>query len=331
MKKVFITDYILNADIEKEIIGKHAEVICLDSPNEKDLPEIISEADGILVWHTEINKSAIEKLKNCKSIIRYGVGYDNIDVKYLTSKKINFANTPDYGTEEVADTASAFILNFIRKINFYDNFLKKNNKWQEEVINLNKFNPIKRTSDHKLGIIGLGRIGSALALRMKGFKMNVGFYDPEAQTGVEKIFGIKRYDSLEELAFECNIISINATLNDSSKGMIDKKFIDQIKKGTVIVNTARGAIIKNLDALLYGLKKGKLEGVGLDVLPDEPPEYNHEFFKTWLDKKNPLSDKILINPHAGYFSSSSIIEMREKAAKNMLLSLLGKKIKNIIK
>ena len=184
MKKIFITDYINSPDIEKKFLSDHAEIICLNEKNEKKFPDKICDADGILVRHTKLSEITLKKLKKGIAIIRYGVGIDNIDLKSVEKYNHLFANTPDYGVDEVADTASAMILNFIRKIQFYNNRTKSYfGNWQGEVINLNKHNPIQRTSQHSLGIIGLGRIGSALALRMKSFDMKIGFYDPYVASG----------------------------------------------------------------------------------------------------------------------------------------------------
>ena len=332
MKKVFITDYINNPEIEQKVLGDDAKVICLNKKNEEDFPDEIAEADGILVWHTKITEHTIKKLKKCKAVIRYGVGSDNIDRKALHKYNIPFANTPDYGVDEVADTSSALILNLIRKVNLYNIQTKhKLNEWQSEVINTDKRHPIKRTSEHKLGIIGLGRIGSALALRMKSFKMQIGFYDPHVPSGYEKVLNIKRFEKIEDLASESSIISINATLTDETKGMINDNFINLLTENTILINTARGAIIENSDVVLRGLKSNKLAAVGLDVLPKEPPSKNEDLIKSWMDINDPLNTRIIINPHSAYYSSSSIQEMRTKASKNMLKSLKGEKLLNIIK
>ena len=332
MKKVFITDYIQNPDLEKKIFQDVAEIICLNEEDEKKFPKEISEADGLLVWHTKISDITLKKLKKTSAVMRYGVGYDNIDLKSAMKYGITFANTPDYGVDEVADTSCAMILNLIRKIHLYNSRIKIDfGNWQEEVVSLNKKFPIARTSEHKLGIIGLGRIGSSIALRMKNFNMQVGFYDPHVGSGYEKVLGITRYESLDELKSNSSIISINSTLTDKTNKMINKEFITTLNDNTILINTARGAIIENLDIILSGLKSNKLAAVGLDVLPEEPPKETDELIKIWKNPNNELSERIIINPHAGYYSSTSIKEMRTKVSKNMLSFLKGEKVRNIIK
>ncbi len=327
MSKVFITDYFKEANIEKSILGNDVELVCLNQSNEDNFPESIKEATALLVWHTNITSTTINKLKNCKAIIRYGVGYDNIDINFAKKNKIPCANTPDYGTTEVADTACALMLNLMRKINIYNNKSKSyKHGWQENVILENKNNPVLRLSECKLGIIGYGRIGSAVAKRMKEFGLQICFFDPYVNNNnIKKIIKV---NSIDELIKFSNVISFNCNLNKETRNLVDNKFINKLTDNTIIVNTARGSIISNLDCLLEGLEKNKLGAVGLDVLPDEPPNSNEKFIKVWKDANHPLNNKIIINPHSAYFSSRSIVEMREKAAKNILRALNGLKILN---
>ena len=273
MKHVFITDYFKNSDVEKKIFKNFAKVHVLNCSNEANLPKTINNADGLLVWHTKISSLTIKKLKNCKAIVRYGVGYDNIDIKVARDRGIDCANTPDYGTDEVAETSSAMILSLVRKINHFNESCKNYKKgWQSNVLGENNEFPIKRLNQNKLGIIGLGRIGSLLALRMKVFNMKVGFYDPYVKTGEEKVLGISKFNSIKELISQSDIISINCTLTNETNSLVDRNFIKSLKKGSILINTARGKIIRKLDDLYFGIKNKILAGVGLDVLPDEPPK-----------------------------------------------------------
>ena len=157
-------------------------VICLDQVEENKLTDEINDADVLLVWHTQISDKTLKRLKNCKAIIRYGVGIDNINIKSARLKNIDCANTPDYGISEVADTACSMMLNLIRKINLYNfNCKKYKNDWQVNVLRENTKNPVKRLNEHKLGIIGLGRIGSLVSLRMREFGLKIGYYDPHVK------------------------------------------------------------------------------------------------------------------------------------------------------
>tara|TARA_B100001250_G_C19802874_1_gene791903 strand:+ start:837 stop:1835 length:999 start_codon:yes stop_codon:yes gene_type:complete len=318
MKKIYITDYFYNAIIEKKIFGRTAKVLCIGKKNKKSYLKQIQDADGLLVWHADINYNLIKSLKKCKAIVRYGVGYDNIDINAAKENNIVCMNTPDYGIDEVADTAVAMILALLRKIFHYNiNSKKYKNFWQENVLQENLHNPIKRSSELSVGIIGFGRIGSAISSRLKPFGFKIGFYDPYLSSGYDKVFGVKKFTNLNDLVKSCDVISINSHLNKDTNSLVDKKFISKMKKNSILINTARGKIVRKLDDLYYGLKKGILGGVGLDVMPEEPPNQNEKLIKSWKNIKDPINKKIIINPHGGYYSTRSVIEMREKASQNL--------------
>lgn len=167
------------------------------------------------------------------------------DLEYIKQKGIYASNTPDYGTEEVSDTAIAMIMNIARGITRYDYQCRdyKDGSWQT-----NTFTNIKRTSDYKLGVIGAGRIGGSVILKANALRFQTYFYDPYLSSGTEKMLGAKRVESLDELLKTCDIISINCPLNAQTNALVDENFISKMKKGSSIVNTARGPIVKDLDS-----------------------------------------------------------------------------------
>jgi phosphoglycerate dehydrogenase-like enzyme len=326
MYKIIITDYVTNPDIEKNIFGDNVQIICLNEEDESKYSNEIESADGIMVWHGKISSVTLKKLKKCKIIVKYGTGYDNVDHKACKEYGIPFCNTPDYGVEEVADTACALMLNFIRQITLYNT----NAKYIIDGWQLHSNMPIKRTSDHKLGIIGIGRMGTAVSSRMKAFAIDVAFYDPHVPSGYEKAIGVKRFNNLNELIKFSSIITIHTPLTDETNGIIDEEFIHNLNDGTILVNTARGKLIKNLDLIYEGLLKGKLSFVGLDVLPDEPPSNNEKLIQAWKDPNHKLFNRIIINPHSAYYSQKAWFEMRSKSADNILNVLLGGRPRNLI-
>ena len=183
MSKVFITDYITSAKIEKRILGNSLT------------NKIKNNISILLVWHQRVDKDYLDKFPKLKAIIRYGVGYDNIDLKELKRRKIVFCNTPDYGVDEVSDTTITMILNAVRGVNEYNFTAKKFvNTWQENIIK-----PIKRISNLNLGVIGAGRIGSSVLLKAKSINFNTFFYDPYKENGYEKTINAIRYDNLDDL------------------------------------------------------------------------------------------------------------------------------------
>ena len=318
MTKVFITDYINNPNIEKKILGNNL------SSKKNKLAEVL------LVWHENINQEYCSYFKNLKGVIRYGVGYDNIDLEYLNKNKIIFCNTPDYGIDEVSSTALAGILNISRGLTQYDQMLKYMdevdfNIWQENIIK-----NIKRTNKINVGIIGAGRIGSSLLRKLQVIGYNCGFYDPYVAQGYEKSLMVERYQHLDELLSNSDIISIHVPLNQSTKGMVDNNFIHKMKKGSSLINTSRGPVIKNNEILLDALQSKQLDSIFLDVLPSEPPNLNDKLIKLWKQNKNVFNGRLIINPHTSYYSRDSFAEMRIKASTNALRIINKKTPLNII-
>ncbi len=314
MKRVYITDKISDPYIEKEILGD-------------ELSDTLHEdIEVLLVWHKKITKEFIDKLPKLKAMVRYGVGYDVFDTQYTKEKEIFASNTPDYGTDEVSDTAIAMIMNIARGITRYDYLCRdyKDNSWQA-----NTLKNIKRNSDYKLGVIGAGRIGGSVILKANALRFQTYFYDPYLSSGTEKMLGAKRVESLDELLKTCDIISINCPLNDETNAMIDENFISKMKKGASLVNTARGAIVKDLDVFYKALKTEHLNCVSLDVLPSEPPK-NGLMISAWKAKENWLDGRFIINPHSAFYSDKAYFEMRQKAALNVKRVLDGKKPINIV-
>lgn len=325
MYKVIITDYVTNPNIEGRVLGKKFNIICLNQEDEKSFSREIEDADAILVWHARLTDYTFKKLKKCKVIIKYGTGYDNVNVEECKKFNIPFCNTPDYGVEEVADTATALILNFIRQIKYYDNISKVIKLgWQRG----SEFE-LKRTNKHKLGIVGCGRIGTAVSQRMKAFGLEIAFFDPYKPSGYEKSIGLKRFDSLEELIGFSSIITLHTPLDNYTRGLINQKLIKKFNKNTILINTSRGPIVDSLDSLLFGLENNYISFLGLDVLPEEPPAKNEKLIRTWKNDLK-ISNRIIISPHSAYYSLDSWPEMREKSSQNLKNYILNGTLKNLI-
>lgn len=314
MSRVFITDYIDKPyTIERSVLGD-------------DLASELNEAiEVLLIWHENITKEYIDKLPHLKGLIRYGVGYDNIDLKHARSKGLYVCNTPDYGTDEVGDTAIAMIMNIARGITRYDYQCRSHREnWQENTIS-----SIKRTSDYKLGVVGAGRIGGSVVLKANALRFQTYFFDPYVVRGHEKLLNARRVETLEELLSECDIISVNCPLTDETSGMIDEQFVDNMKDGASLVNTARGRIIKDIDVFFEPLRSKKLLNVALDVIPHEPPE-DSLLLDAWRKREPWLDGRFVLNPHAAYFSDKAYFEMRNSAALNASRILNGLTPYNIV-
>ena len=212
--------------------------------------------------------------------MRYGVGYENVDLNALKARGLPLCNTPDYGTEEVANTTVALLLNLWRKISAYD-FASREiaEGWAE-----NTLPPISRISEGTLGLVGVGRIGEAVARRMAPFGCRILGYDPQLPAGHEKLAGFQRIDSLTELLARSDAVSLHCRLAAETAGMVNDDFIAAMKPGAMLVNTARGGLLESLDVIEKALKSGQLSGAGFDALPQEPPG-DHPLLQAWRERR----------------------------------------------
>jgi len=313
MSKVFITDYITKPDIETSILGED-----LSNSSSKSI-------EVLLVWHQKIDAQYLDNYPNLRGVVRYGVGFDNIDLNEIRRRNLVFCNTPDYGTDEVSDSALSMILNHTRGVHAYNQFSKKYfDSWQENIISA-----IRRTSEISIGVIGAGRIGTALIRKAFNVGFKVSFFDPYKPSGYEKAIRASRFYDMDSLLNNSDVISIHTPLTSETRGMVDKEFLRKMKKGAVLINTARGEIVKNLDDLYHEIINNRISGIGLDVLPQEPPK-SSQLIDLWRNNDVSISHKIIINPHTSYYSISALEEMRTKASENAKRIIYGEKPLNII-
>jgi D-3-phosphoglycerate dehydrogenase len=258
-------------------------------------------------------------------VVRFGVGYDKINIKALSDRNIIFCNTPDYGTEEVADTACAMLFNLHRKIASHDRACRYfESGWQDNVLA-----PIQRSSDTSVGIIGVGRIGTAVVNRLKAFGFEIFGYDPYQPSGHEKAIGYIRTHSIKELLKKSQFVSLHCPLTEETRGLVDREFLSQMKPGASLINTARGGIISDLGVIEEALKSGHLASAALDVLPDEPPKDN-PLILAWRNDEPWIQGRLFINPHTAFYSERAWYEMRYKTAETARLYLLEGIVRNRI-
>ena len=312
---VLITDYVKDASYEREVLG------------EKLCEEPTSDTEVLLVWHQKINDEYLREFPNLKGVVRYGVGYDAVDLDAIRDRNILFCNTPDYGTDEVSNTAVAMILNISRGVSRYDYQCREypDFSWQENTIS-----SLKRASKTVIGVYGAGRIGGSVCLKARALGFEVIFFDPFQDRGYEKLLGVKRAESEAELLASSDIVSLHVPLSESTRKMVNNGFIEMMKPGASLVNTARGELVADLDVLSRALRSSKLHCVSLDVLPDEPPSVEHDLIKAWRDREAWLDGRFIVNPHTAYYTAESYKEMRCKAAENALRILNDERPHNII-
>ena len=313
-------------DIELEVLGDVASVQLLQAKSVADLIGKVENADVIMAWQgLQWDAGAIGLLESCKGIVRVGVGFDNIDLEAAKAAGLVVCNVPDYGTADVADHAMALTLQLARALSAYNRRATAGPEHWEWNPEIHTF----RVTGKSMGIVGLGRIGTATALRAKAFGMEIGFFDPYITSGWEKSLDLSRYYSLQELARNSDIVSLHVPLTDETLRMIDQTFFQSLKEGAILINTSRGAIV---DWAAFGAAflSGKLHAAGLDVLPVEPPDFTDPILQSWGRQEAEVRDRLVITPHCAFYSEEAYSELRRKGAEEALRILRGEEPLNRI-
>jgi D-3-phosphoglycerate dehydrogenase/C-terminal binding protein len=248
-----------------------------------------------------------------------------VDHAFARTVGIPVGNVPDYGSEEVADTALAMALSLARGVHYMNSRLRAmEGPWAYlQVV------PLARLRGSTFGVVGLGRIGTAAALRAKALGMDVIFYDPYKPDGYDKALGIRRVETLEELLAGSLVVSIHCPLTDETRHMIDAQAIARMPKGSYLVNTARGAVL-DTKAVPPAIASGHLAGAGIDVYEHEPPTAEDPLLAAWRNPDHPAHHRLILNPHAAFYSESGLLDMRLKAAEACRRALLRLPLRNIV-
>ncbi|HLX60966.1 MAG TPA: C-terminal binding protein [Planctomycetota bacterium] len=302
------------AAVEREIIGDAAGVRTFYCNSDADFTPEILGADALIAWHNlPITAAGIARLSRCRAIIRNGVGFDSVDIAAAARHGIPVCNVPDYGTEEVADHAIALALALCRQIF----------PLHSEAMKLGWTIPtpekMRRLSALNFGIIGLGRIGTATALRAKALGFRVSFYDPYLPNGVHKALSIARHRTLDELLRAADVLSLHCPLTSETRYLIAEREIELMKPSAYLVNTSRGAVVKK-SAILTALRTYRLAGAALDVIEDEPLRSADEA----------ATPNLIATCHAAFYSVESKLEMRATSARIARAAILGEALENVV-
>jgi phosphoglycerate dehydrogenase-like enzyme len=315
-------------DLERQILGSDVRIMKCDTGALLEVSDAdCAEADGLMIMGFAVSGTDLERFPRLRAIVRMGVGYDRLDRPAAAERNILICNVPDYGTTEVADHAIALALTLRRGILLHHEMQRKDppapfRSFQHPLID--------RLGRQTFGIIGLGRIGTAVALRAKALQFRVVFYDPYLPNGAELALGIERAATLEDLLRQTNTLSIHAPLTPETKGLLGAKQFALMPKNAVVVNDARGAIL-DLDALYDALKDGHLAGAGLDVLPVEPPvEPIPKLLAAYRAKEPWLEGRLVVTPHSAWLTPQSWEDTRRKSAETMRAALLTNQPQNVI-
>ncbi len=293
-------------DIEQTVLADICPNIqWLKCKTEDDLIAQCAEAEGIITQRGPMTRRVLESFKRCKIITRYGVGVDNVDIRAAADLGIIVSNVPDYGTQEVSDHALAMMLCLTRKI-AYANSLVKQSKWDFRLTH-----PVYRHQVQTIGIIGIGRIGGAMAHKTHALGMKVIAYDP--YVAHDAVPDYVTLVSLEELLQQSDVVTLHCPLTESSRNMLDEKMLRLMKPSAYLVNTARGSIVDEV-ALDKLLSEKNLAGAAMDVYNIEPAPASHPLLK---------HENFLCSQHTAWYSEESAMELKRKAAEEVRRVLRG--------
>lgn len=303
--KVFVTRRIPEKGLKmleehyKVSVNPHDRVL-----TKEEIIEGVKDADALLCLLTDtIDREVIDAGQNLKIISNYAVGYNNIDVEYATEKGITVTNTPGVLTETTADLAWALLMAAARRVVEGDKFMRagKFRGWAPMLMLGTD------VYGKTLGIVGMGKIGQAVARRAKGFDMHIIYYSRKRKLDVEKKTGAE-YVSLETLMKESDYISLHVPLTSETRNMINREMLELMKPSAYLINTARGEVIDE-PYLIEMLKKGRIRGAALDVFWGEPLNLNPELYEL---------DNAVLAPHMGSASLETRTKMAEMAAQAII-------------
>jgi D-3-phosphoglycerate dehydrogenase len=301
-----ITDFQFpNIDSEKSIIeDAGGQLAALQCKTEQDVIERAADADVLLVQWAPITRSVIERLANCKVIIRYGIGLDNIDLQAARNRGITVRNIPDYCIDEVADHTVALALSLARQVAAIDRQVRQG-KWS-----IVPPRPLPASRESTFVTIGFGRIARAVLERARAFKFQLATCDPYLGADVEFPPDVARVEFDEALAM-ADILALNVPLTTETRHMLDAVAFAQMKPTALLINTARGALVDTV-ALAAALEDGTIAGAGLDVFETEPLSFDHPLRRC---------SNALLTSHVSWYSELSGPNLQRMAAEEAVRSL----------
>lgn len=316
MPTVAITDYTFTRlDIEQAILS--AVGFDLRSGNDNQvsaLQALVAEADAVITQFAPINAEVIEAMQRAKVIVRYGIGYDNIDVKAAHERGIPVCNIPDYCIDEVADHTLAFILGVTRQV-VPNSLHVRDGKWGLAT----PLDQLRTLRDQTVGLVGFGRIGREVAARLGPFKcrrlVHDAFVPPDAvrAAGCEPV-------TLDELLAQSDIVSLHCPSTPQTKKLLNADSLGCMKRGSVLVNLARGDLIDTA-ALVAALQSEQIASAALDVCHPEP-----------IPVDSPLRSlpNVIVASHIASASPKAVRTLRETAAKLAVMALRGEPLPNVV-
>lgn len=274
--------------------------------------ELCRDADFLVPGWAQLTGDMLESAKRVRAVHKWGIGVDRIDVPAAARLGIPVFITAGSNAGPVAELAIALMLGVYRRL-YYVNREMRAGKWPKSEMRETCF----QIHGKRIGLVGFGNIGRKLARRLAGFDPSAIVYADEyaAPAEVEQALGVRRVD-LPELLSTCDIVSLHAPFNDSTRHLINDAAIRRMKKGAVLINTARGELVDEL-ALVEALKRGHLLGAGLDAFDPEPPDADNPLLKL---------DQVVVTPHAGGGVFDNVAPVAAHVQRNLLSFIAGEPI-----
>ena len=313
-KRVVVTDHAFKNLKHEEAMAHDLGVTLsvFQCTDELETAAAVRGADVVVTNFAPITRSVLSILAKNATVIRYGIGYDNVDVASATEFGITVANVPDYGVETVANHAAACVLSLTRRLSTYTSLIRSNG-WAKP----GDVGDLPALSSLTVGFVGFGRIAQALHQRLRVFGFSFVAYDPVTPPTVQNAPDVKSV-SLDELARLSNIVSLHAPSNELTKGMIGREFLALVPTGALIINTARGALI-DTDALIVSLEEGRVGGAALDVTEPEPLQ---------LHSRLREMPNVILTPHAAFYDDMSIDRLQLMASQEAARALRGEALRS---
>jgi len=311
--RIVITDYTF-ADLERErqvIEGAGGQLTVLQCRTEEDVIRQASDADGLLVQWAPITRSVIDRLRNCKVIVRYGIGIDNVDLAAARDRGITVCNVPDYCINEVADHTMALTLALVRQVTATDRTLRTG-QWNSQLDR-----PILAPDQMTFAAVGFGRTAQAVLNRARAFRFKLATFDPYLPPSVQVAEDIAVL-TWDELLSQADVISLHVPLSGKTHHLIDGAVLARMKPQALLINTARGGLVDTV-ALVDALDKGVIAGAGLDVFEMEPIGADHPLLSC---------QKVIITPHVAWYSEQSMMMLQRMAAEEVIRPLIGQVVRN---
>lgn len=320
MKPTVLTTHPLNAGVEA-YIAEHCYIRTLEgSVSEDALHEALEDVDGLFTSSGQVKKvdeTLLKHAPNLKVVSNVSVGYNNFDIEAMRKHNVIGTNTPNVLDETVADLAFALILSTARRIVELDRYVK-DGKWNNETTYKETWGT--DVNGATLGIVGMGRIGEAIARRAKfGFEMDVLYHNRSRKIEAEEKYGAS-YRSLDDLLKEADFILLMIPLTDETYRLIGEREFKMMKDSAIFINVSRGQTVDE-QALVNALQTGEIQAAGVDVFEKEPTNPDNPLLQ--------LSNVVTV-PHIGSATAKTETAMAMRAAENLVAVLTGNEPKNPI-